>query len=374
MADNGYVTRDEAEAAQGRGPADRAGRRASPPPGPSCRRATISPTRSAASSRRSSATRSCSPAASPSAPPSTRSSRTTAAEALRDGLEKYDRGLKVYRGPVARDRPGDLRPRRRGELARRRSAAPQVPRDIAGWHPAVILSVGESAARIGVEDVPEAGDGDTLGFADASWARVRDANGRLRAPRGPADLWKVGDVDLRQGGREGRRLRPLVLPPDPGDPGRLHGDGHPDRPRPGHAGRLLLPVERLQPRHPGAAPAGLVVQALRLCRRPRQRLLAGDDRARRADRGGDGRRHLEAGELGQHLLRPDADAHRHRAVAQPDDGAHRPGHRHGPRRASTASGSASTTTCRRSSAIRSGRARRRSTRWSRPMPSSPTAG
>ena len=72
----------------------------------------------------------------------------------------------------------------------------------------------------------------------------------------------------------------------------------------------------------------------------------GDHRARRADRGGDRRRHLEAGELRQHLLRPDADAHRHRAVAQPDDRAHRPGRRHGHRRAATASASASTTTCR----------------------------
>ena len=145
-------------------------------------------------------------------------------------------------------------------------------------------------------------------------------------------------------------------------------------PRARDAGRLLLPVERLQPRHPGAAPAGLVVQALRLCRGARQRLQPGDDRARRADRGGDRRRHLEAGELGQHLLRPDADAHRHRAVAQPDDRAHRPGHRHGHRRALRRAASASTTTCRSCSAIRSARARRRSTRWSRPMPSSPTAG
>ena len=48
---------------QGRGPADGAERRDRLGPRLRCRRATISPTRSAASSRRASATRSCSPAA-----------------------------------------------------------------------------------------------------------------------------------------------------------------------------------------------------------------------------------------------------------------------------------------------------------------------
>ena len=117
----------------------------------------------------------------------------TAAEALRDGLEKYDRGIRVYRGPVAEIDPATFDPADEASW-RKALGGTDVPRDIAGWHPAVILSVGESSARIGVENVPEAGDGNTLGFADASWARVRDANNRLRAPRGPADLWKVGDV------------------------------------------------------------------------------------------------------------------------------------------------------------------------------------
>ncbi len=45
----------------------------------------------------------------------------------------------------------------------------------------------------------------------------------------------------------------------------------------------------VQPRHPGAAPAGLVVQALRLCHRAGERLYAVLDRARRADRDRQGR-------------------------------------------------------------------------------------
>ena len=210
--------------------------------------------------------------------------QAVAAQALRDGLERYDRGLRVYRGPVAQVDPAGFDAADEASWRRALSAA-AVPRDIDGWHPALILSIGEASARIGIEGVPEDEDGHFLSYEEASWGRVRDENGRLRASEGPDDLWDVGDVDLRQGGR-GRRL---VVPADPGDPGRVHGDGHPDRPGPRHAGRLLLPVERLQPRDPGAAPAGIVVQALRLCRRARQRLQPRHHRARRADRGGDRR-------------------------------------------------------------------------------------
>ena len=78
---------------------------------------------------------------------------------------------------------------------RKALAATPVPRDITGWHPAVVLGLDEDGARIGVEGVPEAAGGDCLGFADASWARVRASDsGRLRAATGPDDLWAVGDV------------------------------------------------------------------------------------------------------------------------------------------------------------------------------------
>ena len=201
--------------------------------------------------------------------------QTVAARALRDGLEKYDRGIRVYRGPVAQIDPASFDPAERGELARRPLRHPGAARHRR------LAPGGDPRHRR--EPRPHRRRGRPRGRATAStspsptpsWARIRAADsGRLRAAEGPDDMWDVGDVILVEGGREGRRLRPLVLPPDPGDPGRLHGHGHPDRPRPRHAGRLLLPVERLQPRHPGAAPARLVVQALRLCRRARQRLLA----------------------------------------------------------------------------------------------------
>ena len=71
MAENGYATRADADAAM-KEDLRRCRAARSPRPAARCRRATISPTRSAGSCRRSSATRSCSPAGCPSAPRSTR--------------------------------------------------------------------------------------------------------------------------------------------------------------------------------------------------------------------------------------------------------------------------------------------------------------
>jgi penicillin-binding protein 1A len=119
-----------------------------------------------------------------------------AAQALRDGLEEYDRAQRVYRGPVARLDPevidaADERSWREalGEL--------QVPRDIAGWRPAVILALGDGSARIGIEGIPEDEDGHFLPISDADWARPRDPQNPRRllaAPQRPSDLWAVGDV------------------------------------------------------------------------------------------------------------------------------------------------------------------------------------
>ena len=81
-------------------------------------------------------------------------------------------------------RRASIRPTRRAGGGR--SARPQVPRDIDGWHPAVILSLGESSApdrhRGRRRRTP---DGHFLSFEDASWARVRASDsGRLRARAG----------------------------------------------------------------------------------------------------------------------------------------------------------------------------------------------
>ena len=125
----------------------------------------------------------------------------------------------------------------------------------------------------------------------------------------------------RQGGR---------IPPAPGARGlrRHRGDGPADRARARHGRRLLLRPEPVQPRHPGAAPARLVVQADRLRHRARQRLYAVEHRPGRADRDRHRHRHLGAGKLHAQVLRPLDAALRHRAVAQRHDGAAGAGHRH----------------------------------------------
>ena len=114
-----------------------------------------------------------------------------AAEALRIGLEKYDRGRGVWRGTrtvIATDRLGDWQAA---------LAETDVPRDIAGWSPAVVLEVGETAARIGIEGVPDDEDGHFIPGEDVTWARKLGADGKLGPKAKVAgDLVSVGDVVL----------------------------------------------------------------------------------------------------------------------------------------------------------------------------------
>lgn len=120
--------------------------------------------------------------------------QSVAARSLRDGLEEFDRGRKVYRGPLAKIDPAavDLT----DEAAWRQAlSAARVPRDVDGWHPAVILGLGESTARIGIEGVDEDADGHFLSFDDVKWARLRDGE-RFRASRGIDDTFQKGDVIL----------------------------------------------------------------------------------------------------------------------------------------------------------------------------------
>ncbi len=115
-----------------------------------------------------------------------------AAAALRQQLVAYDRDQGQYRGPVFQLDPSLL-----GDEAGWRTALAeaQVPRDIDGWYPAVILELGETSARIGIEGVDTDEDGHFLDIEEADWARPRDADGgRGGKPDSPDDLWAVGDV------------------------------------------------------------------------------------------------------------------------------------------------------------------------------------
>ncbi|MFO0514692.1 MAG: transglycosylase domain-containing protein, partial [Rhodobacterales bacterium] len=113
-----------------------------------------------------------------------------AARALRAGLEKFDRAQGIWRGTRK-----VIAPDRLGSEADWRSALSEaeVPRDVEGWYPAVVLSVTGEAARIGIEGIEENEDGHFIPAEDVTWARKRQADGRL-GPKADevADLVSVG--------------------------------------------------------------------------------------------------------------------------------------------------------------------------------------
>ncbi len=120
--------------------------------------------------------------------------QAAAAKALRQGLERFDRGQGVWRG-TRKTLPVDVLE----DEAEWRAALAEVeaPRDVEGWHPAVVLSLGESSARIGIEGVEEDEDGHFIPADDVTWARKRLADGKLaKKAQVPADLVDVGDVVL----------------------------------------------------------------------------------------------------------------------------------------------------------------------------------
>ncbi|WP_108501287.1 penicillin-binding protein 1A [Paracoccus indicus] len=120
--------------------------------------------------------------------------QSEAATALQEALEQYDRGRGVWRGTGEVLPPEALTDQVawRGALWDLR-----LPRDIPGWHPAVVLEMGASDARIGIEGIEEDADGHWIPAKDVQWARKRNADGSL-GPRAQVadDLLDVGDVVL----------------------------------------------------------------------------------------------------------------------------------------------------------------------------------
>ncbi|MBT8476312.1 MAG: PBP1A family penicillin-binding protein [Alphaproteobacteria bacterium] len=115
-----------------------------------------------------------------------------AARALRRQLEAYDREQGVWRG-TGITLPAEALTSE--EAWRAALAATDVPRDIDGWFPAVVLEVGESAARIGVEGVAEDEDGHFIPANDVTWARKALEDDRLGPQASRAgDLVERGDV------------------------------------------------------------------------------------------------------------------------------------------------------------------------------------
>ncbi|MES2667648.1 MAG: PBP1A family penicillin-binding protein [Pseudomonadota bacterium] len=118
----------------------------------------------------------------------------SAARALRAGLERFDRGRGVWRGTGQVISPDRLTSDADWQAA---LAELEVPRDIEGWFPAVVLEIGETAARVGIEGVEPVEGGHFIPAEDVTWARKRLADGSLaKKARVAGDLVAVGDVVL----------------------------------------------------------------------------------------------------------------------------------------------------------------------------------
>ncbi len=115
-----------------------------------------------------------------------------AALALQAGLEGFDRSQGIWNGTRRVIDPASLTSE---ESWRDALAGVDVARDIDGWKAAVVLEVGETSARIGIEGVAEDADGHFIPAEDVTWARKRQTDGRLgKRATVAGDLVSVGDV------------------------------------------------------------------------------------------------------------------------------------------------------------------------------------
>ena len=112
-----------------------------------------------------------------------------AAEALREGLEKYDRAQGVWRGTGKGLQPEELAA---GAWAPALAKVAGLPRDVDGWRAAVVLAVSDRAATVGIEGEARTAD---IPAEDVTWARKRLLDGTLaKKAKVPGDLVTVGDV------------------------------------------------------------------------------------------------------------------------------------------------------------------------------------
>jgi penicillin-binding protein 1A len=112
-----------------------------------------------------------------------------AAKALQAGLESFDRGQGIWEGTR---KVIDRSLLSSEESWREALSGTEIARDIDGWKPAVVLALGETDATLGIEGVTDLG---TIPAEDVTWARKRQADGRLgRKARVAGDLVSVGDV------------------------------------------------------------------------------------------------------------------------------------------------------------------------------------
>ena len=253
--------------------------------------------------------------------------------ALRTGLLEYDR-RHGWRGATAKvDLVEDhLEPRISDAQLEEFPA-------VGGLRPAIVQKVEAKSARIYVKELGSV----NLPWEKMSWARRELPDEKVdRSPSGAADIFSRGDViytvgnsadntAIRAGAGGAKRAC------------RARSEGR----RGGGAGRRLrfLP-EQIQPRDPGAAPAGLRIQALRVFGGVRQGIHAGEHRRGCADRYRRGRHGASMAAEGfrERILRADPPARSAGAFAQ--SGVDTPDARHRRRVHPRATCSASASTSR----------------------------
>ncbi len=110
-----------------------------------------------------------------------------AADALRTALEKYDRAQGNWTGTGVTLKADALQGETdAGDVAWRVAlAGADVARDISDWYPAVVLEVGGSSARVGVESWDDGVDGHWITPDDLRW---------ISGARVAGDILGVGDV------------------------------------------------------------------------------------------------------------------------------------------------------------------------------------
>ena len=201
--------------------------------------------------------------------------QAAADKALRDGPDELRPGTWRLARP---GRPSGRR--RRGAEARLASALAEVPRPpgmLPDWRLAVVLEATDGEAKLGLLDRaagaaprPRRASADAVG-SQPGRVRCMTATSGPRRAAWPTSL-QVGDVVMVEptgGAPRPRRRRPASLRPDragrerlhaaadPAGPGRAGGARPAHRPRARADRRLELRDEPVQPRHPGAAAAGL---------------------------------------------------------------------------------------------------------------------
>ncbi len=173
--------------------------------------------------------------------------QSLARASLMEGLESYDH-RHGWRGAWGHAEPGQ-------DWQAIAKARPR-PWERREWRAAMVDSASGAGARVTTVD----GDEGELDGGDRRLGQRRqgaqDRRSRLRGASG----------------REGQAIQPA---PDPNGQRRHRRLGAAVGPRPGDGGRLQLLAVQVQSRHPGQAPARLLVQAVRLRDGAGERLHAG---------------------------------------------------------------------------------------------------